>query len=204
MVQNSAKACCRSFSKISNPKQTNIFVISGPSGSGKGTLIRRLLEEQKGIALSVSATTRNPRADEVDGKDYYFLSEEEFAKRKEQGDFLEVARVHGFFYGTLKQEIEQRRQAGLDVILEIDPQGALQVKERRSEAILIFIKPPSLEVLGKRLRERGTERAEVIQQRLKDAQAELKQEFNYDYVIINKDLKEASQQLIELVQSKRQ
>lgn len=203
-AQNSAKACCRSFSKIENSKQSNIFVISGPSGSGKGTLVKRLLKGIEGIALSVSATTRHSRADEVEGKDYYFLSEEEFAKRKEQGDFLEVARVHGFYYGTLKQEVLSKSDVDLDVILEIDPQGAFQIREKMPEAVLIFVKSPSLEALEKRLRERGTESEEVIQRRLADAKSELNQESKYDYVIINRDIEEASEQLIKLVRSKRE
>lgn len=202
MVQNSAKACFRSFSKIENSK-FNIFVISGPSGSGKGTLIKRLLEEQKGIASSVSATTRPPRTGEAEGKDYHFLSEKEFERKLSEGEFLEFARVHGCYYGTLNTEVEQKLNEGVDVILEIDPQGAFQVKEKKPDAILIFIKPPSVEDLEKRLRGRGTESEEVIRRRVNDAQNELKQESKYDYVIINKDKDKASKELLEIIESKR-
>lgn len=121
-----------------------------------------------------------------------------------QGDFLEFARVHGFSYGTLKQEVEQKNAAGFDVILEIDPQGAFQVKDKRNEAVLIFIKPPSLKALEQRLRERATEPVEVIERRLKDAEAELAQEFKYKYAIINDDVEQAAEELAGIIEKERE
>jgi guanylate kinase len=139
----------------------------------------------------------------VEDKDYCYLTSLEFEEKIEKGEFLEWARVHDFYYGTLKQEVERKSKAGLDVILEIDPQGAFQVKEKLRDAVLIFIKPPSLEILEKRLRGRGTESEEVIERRLKNAQEELKQEPNYKYVIINADIDKASEELAHIIERER-
>lgn len=158
--------------------------------------------ELKGLSLSVSATTRKPRATEAEAKEYYFIPQDKFERKIEQGEFLEWARVHGFLYGTLKQEVS-RKLASNDVILEIDPQGAMQVKDKCPNAVLIFISPPSLKVLEQRLRERGTDSEEVINRRLKDAEQELKQANNYDYVIINDYLERASQELADIIKKER-
>src|SRR5579875_989143 len=150
-----------------------VFVITGPSGVGKGTLIRGLLERVPGLELSISATTRPPRPGERDGVDYYFLSEEEFERRVRGGDFLEHARYAGHRYGTLRSELERRLKAGSGVVLEIEVQGARQVRAAMPDALAVFIAPPSLAALEARLQGRGTDNPEQVRRRLEQATAEL-------------------------------
>ena len=153
-------------------RKGNLFVISGPSGAGKGTLVKRLLERIPDAWVSVSATTRAPRPGEIDGVHYYFMNDKRFDDLVAAHGFLEWADVHGKRYGTLKRTVLERMSAGQQVILEIDVQGAFQVRKLIPEAILVFIEPPSLEELRRRLEGRGTENADAIERRMKTAEAE--------------------------------
>ncbi len=162
-------------------------------------MIKWLLSERDDIYISISATTRKPRANEVDGKDYHFITQEAFDDLTKEGKFLEWARVHGFLYGTLENEVRKNLNEGFNVILEIDPQGASQVREKRSDAVLIFIRPPSLEELENRLKGRGTDSDEEISKRLQDAQSELEQVSKYDYVIINNYVEKAGKELADII-----
>ncbi|MBY4797961.1 guanylate kinase [Collinsella sp. AGMB00827] len=180
-------------------RASKLFVISGPSGTGKGTLVASARKRLPHLGLTVSATTRSPRTGESDGKNYYFLSEEEFSHRVESGAFLEWAYVHGNRYGTLISEVEAKLARGHSLILEIDVQGALAVKERFPDAVLVFIEPPSLEVLRERLSGRGTEAAPELEQRLSDAKHELELACHYDARIVNDDLSRATDELVELI-----
>ena len=180
-----------------------LFVISGPSGAGKGTLVNRVMGRRDGTWLSVSATTRLPREGEVDGVSYFFLSDDEFDAKIEEGDFLEWANVHGRRYGTLKSVVLEKLEQGVDVILEIDVQGALQVRENHPDAFLIFIKPPSFEELERRLVSRGTETAEQIAGRLEVAKLEMEQEKCYNVSLVNDELERATEELLEIMDSQR-
>lgn len=168
-----------------------LFIVSGPSGTGKGTICKRLLAEMPALELSVSATTREKREGEEEGVNYYYIDKETFKKRIEEGGFLEYAEVFGNYYGTPRKMVEERMAQGIDVILEIDVQGAKKVKEAYPEGIFIFILPPSLEELRNRLIKRGTDTMEVIEHRLSLAMGEIRQMFEYDYFIVNDDLDEA-------------
>ncbi|MGN0035510.1 MAG: guanylate kinase, partial [Coriobacteriales bacterium] len=165
-----------------------LFVISGPSGVGKGTLVARVLDRLDDVWLSVSATTRPPRQGETDGVSYRFVSDEQFDHLVADDGLLEWAWVHGQRYGTPRAAIDDRVAAGIRVILEIDPQGAFQVRERYPQAVLVFIVPPTFSDLEKRLRTRGTESDEQIARRLQTAQVELSEANEYDVVIRNDDL----------------
>lgn len=178
-----------------------LFVISGPSGAGKGTLVNRVMGRRDGTWLSVSATTRLPREGEVDGVSYFFLSDDEFDAKIEEGDFLEWANVHGRRYGTLKSVVLEKLEQGIDVILEIDVQGALQVRENHPDAFLIFIKPPSFEELERRLVNRGTETAEQIAGRLEVAKLEMELETCYNVSLVNDELERATEELLEIMDS---
>ena len=167
-----------------------LFVISGPSGTGKGTICKELIKDDK-IRLSVSMTTRNPREGEVHGVSYYFAIKEEFLQKIEAGGFLEYAEVFGNYYGTPKMEVLELLENGIDVLLEIDVQGALQIKEVYPEAVLVFILPPSMEELRARLTGRGTETQDVVERRLGEAAKEISYVKHYDYAVINDDLEEA-------------
>ncbi len=177
-----------------------LFVISGPSGAGKGTLVARVRERHPHLGLTVSATTREPREGEIDGTSYYFLSDEEFSRRVSEGEFVEWAHVHGHSYGTLVSEVTSKLDAGSSLILEIDVQGAFQVKERFPDAVLIFIKPPSLSVLQQRLVGRGTETAESVATRMANAEREMVLADRYDEVIVNDDLDSATDELLRVIQ----
>ena len=180
-----------------------LFVISGPSGAGKGTLVNRVMGRRDGTWLSVSATTRLPREGEVDGVSYFFLTDDEFDAKIEEGDFLEWANVHGRRYGTLRSVVLEKLEQGIDVILEIDVQGALQVRENHPDAFLIFIKPPSFEELERRLVSRGTETAEQIAGRLEVAKLEMEQEKCYNTSLVNDELERATEELLEIMDSQR-
>ena len=177
-----------------------VFVITGPSGVGKGTLIRRLREAVPGLELSVSATTRDPRAGEEDGRDYHFLSAAEFARRADAGDFLEHATFSGNRYGTLRSEIERTLDAGHSVVLEIEVQGARQVRAAMGdEAVLIFIAPPSVDALRARLIGRGADTPEQIEARLRTAEGELAAQHEFAHVVVNDRLEDAVEELVAIV-----
>lgn len=165
-----------------------LIVISGPSGAGKGTICKALLEKHQNIYLSVSATTRSPRDGEIDGINYYFLTKESFEEKVAQNGFLEYANVHGNFYGTPKVNVEKMLEEGKDVILEIDIQGALQVKENFSEGVFIFILPPSMEELKQRIIKRGSETEESLMTRFKNAYKEINYVSKYNYAVVNDTL----------------
>jgi guanylate kinase len=162
-----------------------LIVVSGPSGAGKGTLCKKLIERNKDIALSISCTTRALRGKEVEGINYYFISTEEFESRIENNDFLEYASVYGNYYGTPKWKVLELIDKGVDVILEIDIQGALKVKEEYQDGVFIFILPPSLQELKERISSRGTDSKEAIIKRMDCAYEELSYVFKYDYAIVN-------------------
>ena len=180
----------------------NLFVISGPSGAGKGTLVARLLQSVPDAWLSVSATTRRPRKGEVDGVQYYFVSREKFMEMVEEGSLLEWAEYSGNCYGTPLASVREHMDAGKQVILEIDVQGAFQIREKVPEAHLVFIEPPSLEVLEKRLRGRGTEDEATILRRMEAAKVELSRKEEYDIRLVNDDLETAVEELVAYVNEK--
>ena len=173
-----------------------LFIVSGPSGSGKST-VTKLVKDRLNIPLSISATTRKPRNGEIDGKDYFFLTKETFEQKIKNDEFYEYAEVHGNYYGTLKKTVEENLDKGLNVILEIDVQGALIAKEKKKDAVLVFFRTKDMDILEKRLRDRKTDSEEVIQTRLKNAETELKYEDKYNYTIINENLDDSIQELIE-------
>ncbi|MFR4996171.1 guanylate kinase [Clostridium paraputrificum] len=168
-----------------------LIVISGPSGAGKGTICKALLEKHKDIHLSVSATTRDPRQGEVHGVNYYFLNKEEFLKKVEEDDFLEWAEVYGNCYGTPKSNVKELLDSGKDVILEIDIQGALKVKENTEEGVFIFILPPSMEELKQRIINRGSETPESLMRRFNSAYQEINYISKYNYAVVNDTVENA-------------
>ncbi len=189
---------------MQNDKKGLLFVISGPSGVGKGTVCKRLLERRRDVKLSVSVTTRAPREGETEGVSYFFRTEEQFKKMIEQDEFLEYMCVFGKnHYGTPRAYVEEQRALGNDVILEIDVQGALSVKQRCADAVMIFIAPPSLDVLKKRLAGRGTETQEAIERRFAEAERELAKAELYDYVIINDSLNKAVEDMESVFAAER-
>lgn len=184
-----------------NSRLGNLFVISGPSGAGKGTLLSKVIERIPDAWVSVSATTRNPRPGEEEGVHYYFLDKDHFLELVNHDGFLEWAKVHDNYYGTLKESVLEHMKAGEQVILEIDVQGALQVRNVIPEAHLVFIEPPSLEELERRLRSRGTESDDVISSRMKTAEVELAQKMEYDIQVVNDDLEQAVNELTAVINS---
>lgn len=181
-------------------KKGNLFVVSGPSGAGKSTvckLVRRMLE----IDLAVSATTRSPRPGEVDGREYHFLKKEEFQKKIENNEFLEYANVHGNYYGTLKSEVEERLKQGDNIILEIDVQGGIQIRDEYPDVNLIFFKTPTEKELEERLRGRGTEDEETVRLRLENSLKELEFEKYYGKTVINHSVEQACYDLIKIIKA---
>ena len=178
-----------------------LIVVSGFAGSGKGTLMNELLKQFDNYALSISATTRKPRGQEVDGKEYFFKTTEEFEKMIAQGELIEYANYVGNYYGTPKAYVEEQLNAGKDVILEIEIQGALKVKEKFPETLLLFVTPPSAAILKERLVGRGTETLEVVEQRMRRAAEEAEGLASYDYILVNDDLQECVMQMHNIIQS---
>jgi guanylate kinase len=181
----------------------NLFVVAAPSGAGKTTLVRMLLEREASVHLSISYTTRSPRPGEQHGREYHFIDTVEFQAMIARHEFLEWAEVHGNFYGTSQKWIADQLAAGRDVLLEIDWQGAQQVRKLFPQAIGIFILPPSMEELTRRLTGRGTDSADVIARRLAAAQAEMRHVGEFDYVIINDQLAQALEELLAVVRASR-
>ena len=177
----------------------NLFVVSGPSGAGKGTLVARLVSEISDAWVSVSATTRSPRAGEREGVHYFFKTRDEFMALADAGELLEWAQYSGNCYGTPRASVEEHMRAGEQVILEIDVQGAFQVRDALPSARLVFVEPPSLAELERRLRARGTEDEETLIRRMEAAKVELARKMEYDYVLVNDDLDEACAELVAYV-----
>ena len=180
---------------------SKVFVITGPSGVGKGTLIRELCKRLPDLELSISATTREPREGEADGRDYHFLSPEEFEERMRREDFLEYATYSGNSYGTLRSEVERRLAAGHSVVLEIEVQGARQVRAAMRESIQVFIAPPDPAVLRERLDGRGTDSPEAIDARLEVAEGEMAAQNEFAHVVVNDDLARAAGELEGIVRA---
>ena len=176
-----------------------VIIISAPSGTGKGTVIAKLIETHKNISLSVSATTREPRTGEIGGVHYFFITRDEFYKMAEEGKFLEYAEYAGNCYGTPLPPIIEKTAAGINVILEIEVQGFKQVKEKMPEAVSIFLIPPSMEELERRLRSRGTDSEETILKRLEIAKSEMALSEKYDYIVVNDDVDRAVREIIKII-----
>ena len=176
-----------------------LLVISGPSGTGKSTVIHHLMQMRENLEFSVSATTRAPRAGEVDGKDYFFVTPQEFERMVAEGELLEHATFVGNSYGTPKSQVEARLQRGITVILDIEGQGAANVKAMMPEAVSVFLAPPSLEILEQRLRGRGTESEETIQNRLEKAARELLLAPSYDHTVVNDDPVRAAEMIRDIL-----
>jgi guanylate kinase len=179
-----------------------LFVVSAPSGAGKTTIVRKVISQLPGVSVSLSCTTRSPRPGEQEGIDYSFITRAEFSAMEQAGRFIEWAQVHGDLYGTPRANLE-RLQNGGDLVLEIDTQGARKIRDQFSDVVLIFILPPSLEVLQGRLQSRGGDSEEAIRARLHNAQKELDQMAWYDYIVVNKDIEEAARQLVSIIIAER-
>lgn len=179
-----------------------LIVLSGPSGVGKGTVRKALFEmPEQNFVYSVSMTTRKMRPGEVDGKDYYFVSREEFEQKIEEGKFLEHAEFVGNYYGTPLDKVNEQLEMGKEVILEIEVEGALQVREKCKDAVFIFLAPPGRQALYDRLKRRGTESEEVIQERIDKANREFKLAFKYDYIVINDEVRNAADRIMAIIRA---
>jgi guanylate kinase len=188
---------------LEQPERGILFVISSPSGGGKGTLIRRILTHMPRLGYSVSWTTRAPRQGEKNGRDYHFVSPEEFEAARERGEFLEWANVHGNLYGTSLKVVERELAAGRDIVLEIDVQGADTVRRVGIEAVSIFILPPSFEILRRRLIGRQSENSEALAVRLQNSRGEVEDYRKFDYLVLNDDVERAATQLAAIVYAER-
>jgi guanylate kinase len=182
---------------------TTVFIISAPSGSGKSTLVSHLMRLVPGLRFSVSYTTRAARGSERDGQDYFFISREEFEKRLARGEFLEHAEVFGNYYGTHRSELDRADEEGIDLVLDIDTQGARQLNQTLPTAVSIFILPPSREILEKRLRARGEDTEPVVERRLRDAAEEIRNYSQYDYVLVNREVAASVEMLGYIVRASR-
>jgi guanylate kinase len=186
-----------------SPSSGSLFVVAAPSGAGKSSLVNALLAQEPSVKLSISYTTRAPRPGETEGREYYFTSEPDFLARRERGEFLESAHVHGNYYGTSRLMVEEQHRQGHDVLLEIDWQGAQQVRQQFAQAVGIFILPPSLLALAQRLKNRGQDTEEVIARRLQAAAGEIAHAPEFEYVMINDDFATALGQLAAIIQASR-
>ncbi len=182
---------------------SNVFVISAPSGSGKSTLVHEVMRRLTRLRFSVSYTTRTPRGDEQNGREYYFIDREDFQTRVARGEFLEWAEVFGHFYGTHASVLDQAKAEGFDLVLDIDVQGARQLKGKIPAAVSIFILPPSREVLEQRLRARSQDSEEVIERRLREAAAEIRNYSVYDYVLVNHEVNASAERLAAIIEATR-
>lgn len=184
-------------------KRGILFVLSGPSGVGKGTVLEHLMEDFKDINYSISATTRTPREEEISGEDYFFVSLDKFLEMKEKDEFLETACVHGNYYGTPRAFVEDCLSKGEDIILEIDIQGAKQIKEKFSNAVYIFLLPPNYEELKNRLKKRDSETKQSLKTRLENASEEIGEIKNYDYTIVNDKIKNTVEAVKKVIKKER-
>jgi len=180
-----------------------LFVVSSPSGGGKGTLIQRVLSRVQNLSYSVSYTTRKPRNGEVDGREYFFVTREQFSQMVARNDFLEWATVHSHLYGTSRSQVAHDVSLGRDIVLEVDVQGAASIRNLIHDAVSVFILPPSLDVLRERLIARGTDAPEELAVRLRNAPEELKAYKTFDYVIVNDDVEQASAKLMAIIEAER-
>lgn len=188
---------------ISGNASGSLIVISGPSGAGKGTIVKALLDKYPSIHYSVSATTRAPREGEVNGVNYWFIEREEFLRMRSQDELLEWAEVYGNFYGTPRRRVMEALNRGHDIILEIDPQGAMKIKQNFSSAIFVYIVPPSPRELSRRICGRGTESQDAIRCRLNSVASELQYVNEYDYLVINDDLVEATADVAAIIRAEK-
>lgn len=184
-------------------KSATLFIISAPSGSGKSSLVARLMASEPNLRFSVSFTTRRPRGAEKHGENYYFVERAEFERRLENSEFLEFAEVFGNYYGTHRSALTNAEEKGYDLLLDIDVQGAAQLKESVPDAVSIFVLPPARDILEERLRARSEDAEEVIERRLRDAATEINNYQLYDYVLINKDLEKSTADLIAIIRAER-
>ena len=180
-----------------------LFVISGPSGVGKGTVKDAVLKRLNEVKVSISATTRSPREGEIEGQDYFFLRPETFQAMVEQGEFLECAKVYDNMYGTPKEFVKRNLAGGFDVVLEIDIQGAMQVKEKMPQGVFVFIEPPSIEELAMRLGKRGKDSEESVKKRMASCREEMEHSRYYDYLVINDNLQEAVDKVYAIIVAER-
>ena len=190
-------------SKSTVKPRGTLFVVSSPSGGGKGTIIRRVLDVVPNLSYSVSFTTRAPRQCEVNGREYFFVSRQVFDEMVAAGEFLEWACVHGNYYGTSRRQVAEETEAGTDIVVEVDVQGAASVRQLALDAVSIFILPPSYEVLRERLIARGTDTPEQLEVRLHNAPEELRHYSDFDYVIINDEVKRAAELLASIIYAER-
>jgi guanylate kinase len=186
-----------------NKQPSTVFIISAPSGSGKSTLVGELMRVVPRLRFSVSYTTRYPRGEERDGRDYFFISRSEFEERIQKSEFLEYAEVFGNYYGTHISELDRAAAEGCDLVLDIDVQGARQLKGRISEAVSIFILPPSRQVLEERLRSRSQDSETVIERRLREAAEEIRNYSQYDYLLVNREVQASTDTLVAIVRAER-
>jgi guanylate kinase len=180
-------------------REGKIFVFSAPSGAGKSTIIKEILRNRSDLVYSISATTRSKRDNEVDGVDYFFISEDEFKQKIERGEFIEWEQFYDYYYGTLKSFVDQELEKGNNLVLELDVKGALSIKKIYKEAVLIFIQPPSIEELKQRLEQRRTETEEDFQKRIDRAEMELAQKDKFDYRVLNVDIEKAKQDVNKII-----
>ena len=181
-----------------------IVVLSAPSGSGKTTIVRELLKQVDGMARSVSCTTRSPRAGEVDGEDYIFVTEEDFVRMRDNGDFLEWEENFGNYYGTLREQVENLLDKGLDIIMSIDVKGARTAKKEYPESVSVFVMPPSMRELEARLRQRRTDADRQVEIRLRESKQEVAASDEYDFLVVNNKLDEAVEELKQVIERERQ